>query len=52
MLLLVVDHPDTVLAALRERFERIEPLPPAAVTLRGRTLKTVTVAVGERLHVD
>ncbi len=52
LLLLIVDHPGSGLAALRERFDRIEPLPPATVTLRGRTLKTVTVAVGERLHVD
>jgi hypothetical protein len=44
--LLAVDRP----IALTDRFERIEALPPAAVTLRGRTLKTVNVAVGDRLR--
>jgi 4-amino-4-deoxy-L-arabinose transferase-like glycosyltransferase len=46
VLLLAVDRP----IALTDRFERIEALPPAAVTLRGRTLKTVNVAVGDRLR--
>jgi 4-amino-4-deoxy-L-arabinose transferase-like glycosyltransferase len=52
VLLLIVDHPDTVIPALNDRFERIEMLPPAAVTLRGRTLKTATVAIGERLRAN
>jgi 4-amino-4-deoxy-L-arabinose transferase-like glycosyltransferase len=52
ILLLIVDHPDTMIAALSDRFERIEMLPPAAVTLRGRTLKTVTVAIGQRLRAE
>jgi len=44
--LLIVDHPDTVVPALSNQFTRIEMLPPSAVTLRGRTLKVVTVAMG------
>jgi 4-amino-4-deoxy-L-arabinose transferase-like glycosyltransferase len=47
VLLLVVDHADTVIPALRGRFVAIEPLQPVAVTLRGRTLKTVTVVLGD-----
>jgi hypothetical protein len=47
VLLLIVDHPDTVLPALSNEFTRIDRLPPAAVTLRGRVLKMVTVAVGK-----
>jgi 4-amino-4-deoxy-L-arabinose transferase-like glycosyltransferase len=47
LLLLIVDHPDTVIPALHDRFARIDPLPPSAVTLRGRTLKMVTVAIGQ-----
>lgn len=46
VLLLIVDHPDTVLPALRAMFRRIDPLPPSPVTLRGRVLKSVTVAIG------
>jgi 4-amino-4-deoxy-L-arabinose transferase-like glycosyltransferase len=46
VLLLVVDHPDTVLPALSSQFARIDMLPPSAVTLQGRVLKTVTVAIG------
>ncbi len=46
LLLLVVEHADTVLHALRAEFTSIDPLPSAAITLRGRTLKTVTVAIG------
>jgi hypothetical protein len=49
VLLLVVDHPDAALARLRGEFERIDPLPVSAVTLRGRILTTVTVAIGKRL---
>jgi hypothetical protein len=30
-------------------FERIEELPPSAITLRGRVLKTVSVSMGTRL---
>jgi hypothetical protein len=47
VLLLVVDHPDTVVPALTKQFAQVEMLPPSAVTLRGRTLKTVTVAIGK-----
>ena len=46
ILLLIVDHPATVLSDLSSRFTRIDVLPPSAVTLRGRVLKTVTVAIG------
>lgn len=46
VLLLVVDHPDTVLPVLTGEFARIDMQPPSAVTLDGRTLKTVTVAIG------
>jgi 4-amino-4-deoxy-L-arabinose transferase-like glycosyltransferase len=46
VLLLIVDHPDTVLPALSGRFARIDMLQPSAVTLHGRTLRTVTVAIG------
>lgn len=47
VLLLVVEHPDTVVPALSKLFARIDMLPPSAVTLRGRTLKMVTVATGK-----
>jgi 4-amino-4-deoxy-L-arabinose transferase-like glycosyltransferase len=47
VLLLIVGHPDTVIPALRDMFSQIDPLPPSAITLRGRTLKTVTVAIGK-----
>jgi 4-amino-4-deoxy-L-arabinose transferase-like glycosyltransferase len=46
ILLLIVDHPDTVVPALSSQFAQIDVLPPSAVTLRGRVLKTVTVAIG------
>jgi hypothetical protein len=46
VLLLVVDHPDTVVPALSKQFTTIEMLPPSAVTLHGRVLKTVSVAIG------
>ncbi len=48
VLLLIVDHPDTVIPTLRGLFTRIEPLPPSAVTLRGHILQTITVAIGYR----
>lgn len=48
ILLLVVDHPDRVLPTLQARFQRLEPLPSSAVTLRGRSLKTITVTLGRR----
>jgi hypothetical protein len=47
VLLLIVDHSDTVLPALSPMFQRIDPLPPSAITLRGRVLKVVTVAMGK-----
>lgn len=46
LLLLVLDHPDRARAALAPLFARIEPLPPSAITLRGRVLHTVTVLRG------
>jgi hypothetical protein len=46
VLLLIADHPDTVVPALSSQFTRIEMLPTSAVTLHGRTLKVVTVAIG------
>ena len=46
VLLLIADHPDTVVPALSNQFTRIEMLPPSAVTLHGRTLRVVTVALG------
>jgi 4-amino-4-deoxy-L-arabinose transferase-like glycosyltransferase len=46
VLLLVVDHPDTVLPRLKHQFEHMDFLPPSAITLRGQTLKVVTMAVG------
>jgi hypothetical protein len=47
VLLLIVDHPDTVVPALSNQFTQVEMLPPSAVTLHGRVLKTVTVAIGK-----
>jgi hypothetical protein len=47
VLLLVVEHADTVLPALSREFARIETLPPVSVTLRGRSLKTVAVSIGK-----
>ena len=35
--------------ALRDSFAAIEPLPPSAVTLRGRTIKVIHVAIGRGL---
>jgi 4-amino-4-deoxy-L-arabinose transferase-like glycosyltransferase len=46
MLLLVVDHPEAVERDLAPLFDRITPLPPAPVTLRGRVLQQVTVLQG------
>jgi hypothetical protein len=46
MLLLVVDHPDNVIASLRPMFRTIEEHQPSAVTLWSRELKPVTVATG------
>lgn len=46
VLVLVADRADTVIPALGGKFDRLEPLPPSNVTLRGRTLKVVTVARG------
>jgi 4-amino-4-deoxy-L-arabinose transferase-like glycosyltransferase len=46
VLLLVVDHADTVMPALRPMFTRIDPLPSSSVSLQGHVLKTVTVAIG------
>jgi 4-amino-4-deoxy-L-arabinose transferase-like glycosyltransferase len=50
VLLLVADHPAAVIPTLSDRFAHIDPLPPSAVILRGRTLKVITVAIGRVLH--
>ena len=50
VLLLVVDRPDAAIPALVPYFAAIEPLPPSRVTLRGRVLKTIGVAVGRGLR--
>jgi 4-amino-4-deoxy-L-arabinose transferase-like glycosyltransferase len=47
VLLLIGDHADTVIPALRGQFASIDGLPPSAITLRGRILKMVTVASGK-----
>ena len=47
VLLLIVDHPDTIIPALRDMFNQIDQLPPSKIALRSRTLKTVTVAIGK-----
>jgi len=46
VLLLVVDHPETSLPTLNAMFSRVDLLPSSAVTLRGRVLKVVSVAIG------
>jgi hypothetical protein len=48
VLLLVVDHPDEVLASLSLMFSRLDPMPPSAVALRGRVLKVISVTAGEQ----
>jgi len=48
MLLLVVDHADTVVPAMSRLFERFETLPSSPIVLRGRTLKVVAVAIGRQ----
>jgi len=49
VLLLVLDHPDAARARLALLFDRIETLPPATISLRGRVLATVTVLRGTNL---
>jgi 4-amino-4-deoxy-L-arabinose transferase-like glycosyltransferase len=49
VLLLAVDHPERVTAALAPRFARIEPVGSAPVELDGRRLADVTVMRGQRL---
>lgn len=46
ILLLALDHPDRARAALAPLFTRFDPLPPSAITLRGRVLQEVTVLRG------
>jgi hypothetical protein len=46
MLLLIADHPEAVTPILRSMFKRLEPLSPSPITLRGSTLKLITVAIG------
>jgi 4-amino-4-deoxy-L-arabinose transferase-like glycosyltransferase len=50
VLLLVLNHPEAVRARLGPSFDRIETLPPATITLRGRVLQTVTVLRGIHLR--
>jgi len=50
VLLLVLDHPDAARVRLAPLFERIDTLPPATITLRGRVLATVSVLRGIRLR--
>ena len=50
MLLLVLEHPDAARARLAALFDRIDTLPPATITLRGRVLATVSVLRGSRLR--
>jgi hypothetical protein len=52
MLLLVVDHAETVMPNLSLMFEQFETLPPTFVVLRGQTLKVVAVALGSGFRVD
>jgi hypothetical protein len=49
VLLLIVDHAETVIPALSAMFSRMHSEPPSAVTLRGRTLKVISVVIGENL---
>jgi hypothetical protein len=49
VLLLVLDHPDAARTRLAPLFDRIETLPQATITLRGRVLAIVTVLRGTRL---
>jgi len=50
VLLLVLDHQDAARTRLAASFDRVEDLPPATITLRGRVLQTVTVMRGIRLR--
>ena len=50
VLLLLLDPPGAAPARLAPLFERIESLPPASITLRGRVLANVTVLRAERLR--
>ena len=50
VLLLVLDHPDAARARLAPLFDRIDTLPPATITLRGRVLATVSVLRGGHLR--
>ena len=49
VLLLALDHPDAARARLAPLFDRIETLPQATITLRGRVLAIVTVLRGTHL---
>jgi hypothetical protein len=49
MLVLIAERPEATIAALAPLFRRLEPLPPAPVTLRGRVLRQITVLRGEGL---
>ncbi len=49
LLVLSADRPERVLPALSRYFDAVEALPPSAVTLKGRMLKTIHVVRGTRL---
>jgi 4-amino-4-deoxy-L-arabinose transferase-like glycosyltransferase len=48
VLLLIIDRPDTVLPSLNGMFSHVNSLPRSAIVLRGRVLKIVSVAAGEK----
>jgi hypothetical protein len=48
VLLLIVDHADTIVPTLRGLFAHIDIQAPTTVTLRGHVLKTITVATGTK----
>ena len=50
VLLLVLDHPDAARTRLAPLFDRIEALPGATITLRGRVLASVSVLRGVHLR--
>jgi 4-amino-4-deoxy-L-arabinose transferase-like glycosyltransferase len=48
LLILIAEHPDATIQALRRRFDRIDTLEPIPITAHGRVIKTITVALGAR----
>ena len=49
LLVLSTDRPERALPALNRYFDVVDALPPSAVTLRGRSVKTIAVARGKGL---